>query len=426
MLLLVIMLVLLAYLTWDFYPPKVIKIGQGLLQGVSVERAWGLVSQGRALDESVWASRGMWAYRHREEENSFIRQYRVPTGPTIYWLLNFSIMRFLTGHIECIELLPLSPNAATALSAGWIWHRAEGWPGFKRVLKLNSYGIGVGRGCMPAGFCRLQDGTVMLGEYRRDGCGSDTAVYASPDGGSTWKVAYSFLPGSIKHIHAVQEDPYSHKVWVCTGDTDSESMIMTLDADGGNSTIVGAGAQRWRAVQLVFAEDAVYWGADTLNEDNGLWQWSRKTGELKRIYSIEAMFHYGNRFRDGTMLFSEALYHWGAITLGRRKRIIGSQRRPSLWIVPAGAEEPVRMAMNAVRNLAYSRFAVARQERSVKKADVLWMSGLDVNELGSDLVGISLEALRGLIEKGREAEHSEPCERCVEEGKRLNSKDCSV
>jgi hypothetical protein len=55
MVLLVIMLVLLAYLTWDFYPPKVIKIGQGLLQGVSVERAWGLVSQGRALDESVWA-----------------------------------------------------------------------------------------------------------------------------------------------------------------------------------------------------------------------------------------------------------------------------------------------------------------------------------------------------------------------------------
>lgn len=83
----------------------------------------------------------------------------------------------------------------------------------------------------------------------------------------SWQVAYEFQLGHIRHIHAIQKDPYSENLWVCTGYFNEESMIAWSN-DGFNSiNLIGQGNQLWRTCQLIFTEDAVYWGTDTSDED---------------------------------------------------------------------------------------------------------------------------------------------------------------
>jgi hypothetical protein len=106
------------------------------------------------------------------------------------------------------------------------------------------------------------EGATYLGEYP---LAPETAarVLVSTDRGRSWETAVS-LP-HVRHVHAVQHDPYSDDIWVTTGDTDSESRIGRL-RDGGLD-VVGGGGQEWRAVQLAFTDSSVLWGMDCVYAD---------------------------------------------------------------------------------------------------------------------------------------------------------------
>lgn len=109
---------------------------------------------------------------------------------------------------------------------------------------------------------------VYVGEYPLDG--TRPRVLRSADRGHTWQTGLS-LP-EVRHVHAIQRDPYGTGLWVTTGDADAECLIGRLRAVEGESDgagverlrleRVGGGSQEWRAVELAFTPEAVLWGVD--------------------------------------------------------------------------------------------------------------------------------------------------------------------
>jgi hypothetical protein len=118
-------------------------------------------------------------------------------------------------------------------------------------------------------------------------------------------VAYEFIPKQIRHVHAIQKDPYTDKLWVCTGDDDEESMVAWSDNEFKTIHEIGHGSQLWRVCQLIFTEDAVLWGTDTGSEnDAGIYKWDRKTIELQKYQNIDGAVFFGTRLKNGTIVMS--------------------------------------------------------------------------------------------------------------------------
>lgn len=103
----------------------------------------------------------------------------------------------------------------------------------------------------------VSDGEVYLGEYPLSN--DDTArILRSSDLGTTWST-FTELP-TVRHIHAVQRDPYTGEMWVTTGDRDEECQIGRLHGDRFEPVVQGS--QRYRAVELAFTPEYILWGMD--------------------------------------------------------------------------------------------------------------------------------------------------------------------
>jgi len=126
---------------------------------------------------------------------------------------------------------------------------------------VSSFERGVGP--LRNGFCEDEKGNVYVGEYFLNNSRKHPVkLLKSTDGGRSWEVVYSFW--NIRHIHCVQYDPFSKMIWIGTGDRDKECFIGFSEDEGENWTIIGSGDQKFRTTSLLFTEDYVYWGTDTL------------------------------------------------------------------------------------------------------------------------------------------------------------------
>ncbi|TMT86908.1 glycosyl hydrolase [Haloterrigena sp. H1] len=167
-----------------------------------------------------------------------------------------SLVTAVTGRFPAVNVWSIDETTLLASIDRWVYHSSDSgrhWT-IVETLPESSPPIGV----LPSAVS-VTDESIYLGEYPLDG---DTTprVLVSNDGGKTWATAAT-LPG-VRHIHAVQTDPYTGDVWVTTGDRDTECLIGRLR--DGRIDIVGGGDQSWRAVELAFAPTAVLWGVDSV------------------------------------------------------------------------------------------------------------------------------------------------------------------
>lgn len=295
------------YFILDYYGPREIMVKPDAVMGMSLFRVEDeeLIVQEYDKEDSLWVTRGMWAYQMKPRTNKFVRRFHIPSGPSIYWLRNFSLIRSLTKRPECVELLVMPDGKALAMSAGKIWCRPGYKEKFKETIVLRHYGVGIGQGIRNDGWDMLNDGRILFGEYFRNRNSSNVCLYGSRDNGESWRVAHEFPPGKIRHIHAIQKDPFGDKAWVLTGDNKHEPMISWTD-DGGNTlNIIGQGAQKYRATQLVFTNNAVFWGSDTDHpKDGGIYRYDRKLKKIEYFSSTTGIVLYATRLAGGTIVMS--------------------------------------------------------------------------------------------------------------------------
>ena len=103
---------------------------------------------------------------------------------------------------------------------------------------------------------------------------------------------YQFKNDSIRHIHAIQQDPFSNQLWISTGDNDSECMIAMLDRKTGKMEVVGIGSQKWRTLSFAFRHQTVYWGTDNPLGENRIWCLDRLTGATKMVGEVIGPVYY--------------------------------------------------------------------------------------------------------------------------------------
>jgi hypothetical protein len=125
--------------------------------------------------------------------------------------------------------------------------------------------------------------------------------------------------GAVRHVHAVQFDPLTRKVWFATGDRDEESMIGYIEegrrAKGegrnGRLQIAAKGSQQARAVSLMFTPEFVYWGSDagrdTTERCNWIHRWSRQTQKVERLAAVGGPVYYSTADARGRLFVSTAV-----------------------------------------------------------------------------------------------------------------------
>jgi len=290
-------------------PPKQIK-----LRSVSIP-VGGLKISGIARDliiqevtsEGIWATRGYNIYFTQNDKYTFRRIGKVPIPLGIPFILKFRIIRQILNKQEVLELLINESESIIAFGGGRIFHSSNNGQVFNEVYQLNHYGFGKGRGVMPQGYATDTLGNLFWGEYWRNPDRSEVQLLKSNDGGISWEPSIVFSDGEIRHIHAVQYDPFFNALWIATGDLDQECHIMYSTDGGNNFHKIGSGSQKWRACSLIFSQESVYWGMDghsDLYPKPLIWRWDRVTMETEEVGKLDSFGFYSTSLSNGTLVLS--------------------------------------------------------------------------------------------------------------------------
>lgn len=298
----VLLVCLLAYLSFDYIGPEVIELENGIAFGITCKKANDLTIQSVDRGGTAWASRGMLIYSKKKNENYFRRKAHVPTGFSLFWLRNFSFVRWLTQRPECIEFVVAKNGDISALSAGYMWFYNSETKSFTQTLKLLHYGMG-DQGIFSNGLLQTESETLFFGEYFNNESDTSVSIYLSRNHGKSWEIKNQFPAHKIRHIHTIQEDPYTKKLWLTTGDEGGNYIYWSTD-EFSTLNPIGFG-ETYFTTQLLFTEENIYWGSDTESKTHsGIYRWSRKSGTLDKLISYPSIFFYTNQLKNGTQVFS--------------------------------------------------------------------------------------------------------------------------
>lgn len=304
---LVILGLVIIYLVLDYHGPSKIFLRKENVFGLPCKKAKDLIVQEYDKAGNLWATRGMIIYILKSGGNYFSRVAHAPTGLSVLWLFNFTIFRRLSLRPECMEIVIGSKGNICAFSGGNLWYLPHKTKKFKKTMKLTHYGIGVGRGMLSNGIFS-NDNLIFFGEYFDNPGKTNVRIFKSMDNGLNWEIAHDFYAGQIRHIRSLYSDPYSDKLWLCTGDLDNESMIGCSSDNFLHFLPIVQGSQVARAIALVFTEDSVFWGTDTGSGDHsGIYRWDKETKFISKLQKISAAMFYGTRLAGGTIVMSSEI-----------------------------------------------------------------------------------------------------------------------
>lgn len=153
------------------------------------------------------------------------------------------------------------------------------------------------RGTRPLHITVVPSGHVFFGEYFDNAERDEVHIYSSQDQGDTWRIAYTFPKGSIRHIHNTVHDPGGSCMWIFTGDYGDECRILRASYDLKSVEAVIAGSQQARAVAAVAAPEGLYFASDTPLEANYVYRMDR-SGAVSALAALDSSSIEGCRVGD--------------------------------------------------------------------------------------------------------------------------------
>lgn len=159
-------------------------------------------------------------------------------------------------------------------------------------------------GSRPLIVCTTPSGEMYYGDYILNYSTNKICIHKISPQKSQWETVWVFE--NVRHIHGVFHDPFSDSLWVTTGDYGTEVGIWRTD-DGFQSLkqIIG-GNQQFRAVQLLFTEDYVFFGSDTPLEMNYLYRMDRNGDHVEALAHVNSSVFYGCKV-DNSLFFSTSV-----------------------------------------------------------------------------------------------------------------------
>jgi hypothetical protein len=166
---------------------------------------------------------------------------------------------------------------------------------FKRI-NLNSH------------FFQLLDNSICVtpeftyfGEYIPNFKKREVNIFRTNDG-ENWDLIFSFPKNTIKHIHLLQFDPFSQKIWFSTGDENSECLLGYANYDFTEIEIVGHNHQNWRSLELLFTPEKIYWGTDNPDGQNWLILFDRNSQSINKIVQFNGPIYNLKYFSAGYII----------------------------------------------------------------------------------------------------------------------------
>lgn len=293
------------YLVSDYIGPSRIKLRYSIAFGNDCYRVNDLIVQEFDKHGNLWATRGFIIYRLENGGSEFVKVTRVPSSFTIFWLNNFKVVRKFTLRSECVELTVGEGGKITAFASGIIWYSSGLGQRFMKVKTLEHFGPRIGRGIMSTGILQAGTNEFFFGEYFNNPERASVRVFNFNSENISWKTSHEFNPGQIRHIHALQKDQYTGRLWICVGDENNEPMIGWSEDNYHSINPIGSGNQIWRTCQLVFTEEAIFWGTDTGSKEvAGIYRWDKKSAELNQVYRTEGAVFFSVSLGNGTIVMS--------------------------------------------------------------------------------------------------------------------------
>lgn len=307
----------------------------------------------KVTDNDIWASNGYDLYKSKDNGTTFEKQFKVPVSLiSLEFFGNSKLLRDYFNRYELLEFEILPTGTIIIFSGGKVFRSEGGGKNFEIVHNYNHYGLfgpNKGRGVMPMGIVVDNTGTIFFGEYGFNANRDEVSLYFSKDDGKTWKTLKKFLPGEIRHIHAVQYDEYENLIWIATGDLPNESIIGNFDLKYHKFTVVFQGSRMYTAVSLMFTSDYIYWGTDAPERQNYIYRYNRKTKELQRLNELDGPVYYSYKMNNGNMIFGTYVEK-GAGEL---------DRKATVWYSINGNDWQKLIALDIENNIergAHSRF----------------------------------------------------------------------
>jgi hypothetical protein len=194
------------------------------------------------------------------------------------------------------------------------------------------------RGTRPLHLAATPSDHIFWGEYFDNPQRDEVHIYASTDRGAHWDVAYTFLKGSIRHVHNIVYDEWKNCFWVLTGDHGPECRILRASCDFKTVDVVRSGSQQTRSAALIPTCDAVYFSSDTPMETNHVYRLDRR-GNLAKVAELNSSSIYGCSV--GKAVFFSTMVEPSAVNYDRNVCLYGSsdgiewqrfwQQKKDLW-----------------------------------------------------------------------------------------------
>lgn len=141
-------------------------------------------------------------------------------------------------------------------------------------------------------------GGIYFGEYLPNPQRGPMRVYYLAPNSTSLTVAYEFGASTIRHIHGLFYDPFEDSIWCTTGDLDEECNIIRTHDGFKTIETVGKGDESWRAVSLLFTQEAIFYGMDAEFRQNRLYRLDRATAERSQLAEVSGPIYYSRSVGD--------------------------------------------------------------------------------------------------------------------------------
>ena len=241
--------------------------------------------RGRVLHvdgDTVWLARGLRLLKSSDGGKSWHCRALLPTASPRESLAVHRLGRRL-GRVGFHHFVATGTDTGVVIAHKQVFAVQQGQAQLIRQAALvGSRPLALSAGC----------GMICYGEYRSNPQRSPVSVWgAAADEPDRWEPVWTFT--RARHVHGVYFDAHSGHFWVTTGDANDESALwVTTDGFRTLDYVVG-GSQRYRAVQLLFTREHVYFGSDAPDEPNYISRLERSTGNTELLAEVAGPVFYG-------------------------------------------------------------------------------------------------------------------------------------
>lgn len=230
------------------------------------------------------------------ERYSAIQRFSLPNGKFRNTLSKARILERLL-HCEARWALPIS-EAEALVSMNTGIYRVNYRTGVYTAEAVPVQGKPLSAAVL-RGINGFED-SIVVGDYTLNPERGSVSLYQRNNYGD-WRCAYSFPAGMVRHVHGIFADWAAQKVYILTGDEDSESGIWLAEDNFRTVKPLLVGSQQYRACQMVASHGQILYMTDAPSEKNAIYR--IVDGKPEKVSGLRGTCIYGS-ISDSIGVFS--------------------------------------------------------------------------------------------------------------------------